>query len=802
MPRFPPSTFRSATLAALVAIAVAGCGADSGEPAADGGADGGAAATAATPTAAVGPQADAKPISPVGAFRLLIPSRDRVLNYGSLAIVENGGARTIAKFTPTDRIKGAAPTATLGEATDASVRFVLRGAKEGDLSLTFEGRPTTGAILGSFHNDSGAVVLPAVLAPLPDGELDPGAESYEIPGVRAIEAAMRSAGGEAAALSAISQRMPSHPVFFGLYPAALQLETRAGKPLAGVKQIAADYAAFAKEWGPWVEADARRAAGRVFVGSPRYRELADAEFTAALAALPDTAPDGTAERWKANFAELNVAADERAVQLALAKRLREAFDLAATDADAGLGALRTIYEEQPDEPGPLYMLAIGLFRHGGDAAGDDTAGDDTAGDDAAGEELRALHEAQPLTALPAYLLAEIERAAGRTDASRSLYAEVAAIPGGVALIKQFRTQKLLDGDLKHPLTYLKEELDPAAAEHLVTETYRRLAREIAGEPRSADDRDRTVLVELFTGSQCAPCAAADMTVTALDAEFPRDDLVVLQYHNHGAGADPLANADSVARGETLEVPYTPFLRLDGRQPDVAASGPARFAPKGFADMATAIEERLEAPADAAVAIDATADGERFTISVAAERPGGFSKNQRLMVAVAEDSVDYAAPNGVRTREMVVRSLPAGVTGVAPDAEGRLRFETEATVVGLRDRLSAYLTGYEESNEGGRFPARPLDLTRLSVVAWVEDAASGEVLQTTIASLGEFSPPAVEDAAAAADAPPAEDEEADASPGKEADETPVTGDAEPVAGADAAGDAAAPLDDDAEGAAVE
>ena len=44
--------------------------------------------------------------------------------------------------------------------------------------------------------------------------------------------------------------------------------------------------------------------------------------------------------------------------------------------------------------------------------------------------------------------------------------------------------------------------------------------------------DRAVLVELFTGTECPPCVAADMAFDALPKAFKSSEVVVLQYHLH------------------------------------------------------------------------------------------------------------------------------------------------------------------------------------------------------------------------------------------------------------------------------
>ena len=58
--------------------------------------------------------------------------------------------------------------------------------------------------------------------------------------------------------------------------------------------------------------------------------------------------------------------------------------------------------------------------------------------------------------------------------------------------------------------------------------------------------DRAVVLELFTGTQCPPCVAAEAAFDALHKTYQPADLVLIQYHVHIPGPDPLANPDSQA----------------------------------------------------------------------------------------------------------------------------------------------------------------------------------------------------------------------------------------------------------------
>ena len=69
------------------------------------------------------------------------------------------------------------------------------------------------------------------------------------------------------------------------------------------------------------------------------------------------------------------------------------------------------------------------------------------------------------------------------------------------------------------------------------------------EGRTDKSANKVAVMELFTGTQCPPCVAADVGYDGLIKSYKPQDVVLIQYHLHIPGPDPLTNADSVARSE-------------------------------------------------------------------------------------------------------------------------------------------------------------------------------------------------------------------------------------------------------------
>ena len=67
------------------------------------------------------------------------------------------------------------------------------------------------------------------------------------------------------------------------------------------------------------------------------------------------------------------------------------------------------------------------------------------------------------------------------------------------------------------------------------------------------DANKVAVLELFTGAQCPPCVAADVAFDALEKSYKHTDLILLQYHMHIPGPDPLTNPDTMLEIETAGV---------------------------------------------------------------------------------------------------------------------------------------------------------------------------------------------------------------------------------------------------------
>jgi hypothetical protein len=256
--------------------------------------------------------------------------------------------------------------------------------------------------------------------------------------------------------------------------------------------------------------------------------------------------------------------------------------------------------------------------------------------------------------------------------------------------------------------------------------FRLKPKEFAGRKGKSE---RVVLVELFTGAQCPPCVAADLAFDALTKTYKPSEVVLLQYHVHVPGPDPLTNPDSEARFEFYEeAKGTPNVFANGKKLDVEG-GQAEDAAERYEEFVEGINPLLEKEADGKLALAAKRKGDKITIEANVSGLKKSGDDVRLRLAVVEKEVDYKGRNGLAKHSHVVRFMPGGDAGTVMKAkDGKYPFTVD--VAEVKKRLADYL---KKSNDKRPFPddARPMELKELSVVAFVQDDRTQEVLQAAI-----------------------------------------------------------------------
>lgn len=256
--------------------------------------------------------------------------------------------------------------------------------------------------------------------------------------------------------------------------------------------------------------------------------------------------------------------------------------------------------------------------------------------------------------------------------------------------------------------------------------------------RPGGSANRVAVLELFTGAQCPPCVAADVAFDAVGKAYPPGDVVLLQYHLHIPGPDPLTNPDTVARWEYyLDLfPYdpdagtgvigTPTTLFNGRpeKKEYGGGGPMDQAAEKYRQYQEALAPLLQQSSPVKLTGTAARTGDKLDIAAEAV---GVPTGARLRLLVVEDTVKYVGSNRVRFHHQIVRAMPGGVEGV--EVTGGAAKQAVAVDLGaVRNGLTKYLDEYAAAERPFPKPDRPMALDKLGVVALVQDDKTGEILQ--------------------------------------------------------------------------
>jgi len=289
---------------------------------------------------------------------------------------------------------------------------------------------------------------------------------------------------------------------------------------------------------------------------------------------------------------------------------------------------------------------------------------------------------------------------------------------------------------KHVLELLAAALERAGKEDEAREVSARAKKidfAVSSQPYPprTGKNNRAVVVELFTGAECPPCVAADLTFDALTKTFQPSEAILLEYHEHIPGPDPLTNADTVARmkyyGEAYaaEVRGTPAMLINGA-PGPASHGKAPDAQDRYDQYFKVITDQLDQQAKVNLKAKAVRKGDKIDISAEVADLKDTGASVRLRLVLVEEKIEYKGGNGIGEHHHVVRGFPGGLDGIA--LTEKTAKQTASVDLGeLRTQLKKYLQEtYKKLDE--ELPKEvPMELKKLYVVALVQDDNSREVL---------------------------------------------------------------------------
>lgn len=245
--------------------------------------------------------------------------------------------------------------------------------------------------------------------------------------------------------------------------------------------------------------------------------------------------------------------------------------------------------------------------------------------------------------------------------------------------------------------------------------------------RKDKEANRVVVMELFTGAQCPPCVAADVGFDALEKAYDHKDLILIQYHMHIPGPDPLTNPSTIARWDYYRDKFpngvrgTPTTVFNGKTDAGGGGGMANSEGK-FKQYKEIIDGLLEHTTTLKIDGSAKLAGDKVTVDLNLDGISAPSDKLKLRIILLEESIKYVGGNGLRFHHHVVRNVQTPATL----KDKSLKTSATIDLAEVKSGLTTYLDGYAATTPFP-YPDRPMELKHLKVVALVQDEDSAEIL---------------------------------------------------------------------------
>ena len=263
---------------------------------------------------------------------------------------------------------------------------------------------------------------------------------------------------------------------------------------------------------------------------------------------------------------------------------------------------------------------------------------------------------------------------------------------------------------------------------------------------TAKRSDRLVVFEMFTGSGCPPCVAADLAMEAVMERYPAGTIIPIAYHVHIPAPDPMTLSEAEARRNFYGVTGVPTAEIDGAMVSGATGGNIGGGGRDRApflyDMYSGIvDKNLETPAEAALSVRGMVEGDTVSVTANVTKLPAEARDLRLHILLVEKELMFGGENGIRQHPVVVRGI-AGEKGMGLPLAGTGATQHTFNLAAIREDITKFLASDIQRRRPA--PLAPgavstfaaegramttIDTSHLAVIAFVQ-AADKKILQAT------------------------------------------------------------------------
>jgi hypothetical protein len=262
----------------------------------------------------------------------------------------------------------------------------------------------------------------------------------------------------------------------------------------------------------------------------------------------------------------------------------------------------------------------------------------------------------------------------------------------------------------------------------------RAKRPFAPPPFKAPEnwKGKTVLAEVFTGSECPPCVAATFAFDGLKESYPTKYLAVLKYHLPVPRYDPMMNPATKKRQDyygTEIIRGTPAAIIDGTK-TVSVGGTRLGSFASFNAAKSVIDALLETATNIVIKADASLSGDKVKVDCEFSE---VLEDAEYNVVLVQAEEEFKGGNGIIYHKMVVRDIET----VSPSDKASVTFDLSES----ERAADAFIAEWGKTAPQGRFqgtswPAKHNKIGRnnLKAVVFVQDKKTKQVYNAFVADV--------------------------------------------------------------------
>lgn len=313
--------------------------------------------------------------------------------------------------------------------------------------------------------------------------------------------------------------------------------------------------------------------------------------------------------------------------------------------------------------------------------------------------------------------------------SRYLQAVLSPESGPDALESMTRVQLLLDTD---------EPFGVEVVERLIAGKVRNFASATRFKASEEKPVRRTVLVEFFTnswlGDENNGAIGGALAFEGLADHYQGGEAIFLSHHLPDPRVDPLCSALAEQRAGRTGIPGPWVHLVDGVRMGPGA-GKWRDAEGIYEKNRGIVLARLSKATDWSLGLEGTL--EDGVLSARLECLGPSEYDRRLVLVLAERGVLFPGKTGVIIHRHLARAELTPSGGIDWDPlDGLQEFEVEVHLSDLQVAQEAYLDDLAAGGIGATSRvSTAIDGQQITLVAWVENGSTGEVLEAVKFDLG-------------------------------------------------------------------